>query len=197
MAMSNPMPTTAATVHPSVCLSALDSVPARTAWTPNALLANQRPPHAPHGRANVNYCTATCLRRCPCTTSDVRCDPPRCAVAPADPAFIPRLRASGLLRCTMPSASLLRRRLCAFVDFIDRAGTCVCMWTLWVSGTWWFGWVWVWDDVYRAPDERSIYVDAETRIQILDTMLLLPQADKEQCAAFIVRPLPEPRSNLI
>ncbi|KAF8191309.1 glycosyl transferase family group 2-domain-containing protein [Pholiota molesta] len=36
-----------------------------------------------------------------------------------------------------------------------------------------------------APDERSIYVDAETRIQILDTMLLLPQADKEQCAAFI------------
>ncbi|TFK37024.1 glycosyl transferase family group 2-domain-containing protein [Crucibulum laeve] len=36
-----------------------------------------------------------------------------------------------------------------------------------------------------APEDRSIYVDANTRIQILDTMLHLPQADKEQCAAFI------------
>ncbi|EDQ99846.1 uncharacterized protein LACBIDRAFT_192205 [Laccaria bicolor S238N-H82] len=36
-----------------------------------------------------------------------------------------------------------------------------------------------------AADEKSIYVDAETRIQILETMLMLPQADKEQCAAFI------------
>src|SRR5688572_22352986 len=35
-------------------------------------------------------------------------------------------------------------------------------------------------------DANSIYVDAETRIQVLDTMLLLPRADKEQCAAFIV-----------
>ncbi|KAL0959386.1 hypothetical protein HGRIS_014637 [Hohenbuehelia grisea] len=35
------------------------------------------------------------------------------------------------------------------------------------------------------PDERSIYVDANTRIQILDTMLHLPHADKEQSAAFI------------
>jgi len=41
--------------------------------------------------------------------------------------------------------------------------------------------------VNRAADEKSIYVDAETRIQILETMLMLPQADKEQCAAFIVR----------
>ncbi|KXN88664.1 hypothetical protein AN958_06208 [Leucoagaricus sp. SymC.cos] len=35
------------------------------------------------------------------------------------------------------------------------------------------------------PDAKSIYVDANTRIQILDTMLHLPQADREQCAAFI------------
>ncbi|KAJ7650952.1 glycosyl transferase family group 2-domain-containing protein [Roridomyces roridus] len=35
------------------------------------------------------------------------------------------------------------------------------------------------------PDEKNIYVDANTRIQILDTMLMLPHADKEQCAAFI------------
>ncbi|KAF9447333.1 hypothetical protein P691DRAFT_776203 [Macrolepiota fuliginosa MF-IS2] len=35
------------------------------------------------------------------------------------------------------------------------------------------------------PDARSIYVDANTRIQIIDTMLHLPQADREQCAAFI------------
>ncbi|KAF8874734.1 glycosyl transferase family group 2-domain-containing protein [Infundibulicybe gibba] len=36
-----------------------------------------------------------------------------------------------------------------------------------------------------AADEKSIYVDANTRIQILETMLQLPQAEKEQCAAFI------------
>ncbi|KAF8902849.1 glycosyl transferase family group 2-domain-containing protein [Mucidula mucida] len=35
------------------------------------------------------------------------------------------------------------------------------------------------------PDSTSIYVDTNTRIQILETMLQLPQADKEQCAAFI------------
>ncbi|KAF9234330.1 glycosyl transferase family group 2-domain-containing protein [Melanogaster broomeanus] len=36
-------------------------------------------------------------------------------------------------------------------------------------------------------DEKvdCIYVDANTRIQIIDTMILLPQADKEQNAAFI------------
>ncbi|KAJ7222442.1 glycosyl transferase family group 2-domain-containing protein [Mycena pura] len=37
-----------------------------------------------------------------------------------------------------------------------------------------------------SPDDKSIYIDANTRIQILDTMLLLPHAEKEQCAAFIV-----------
>ncbi|KAH8109962.1 hypothetical protein DFH11DRAFT_1547865 [Phellopilus nigrolimitatus] len=36
-----------------------------------------------------------------------------------------------------------------------------------------------------GPEDRSIYVDVNTRIQILDTMLMLPHADKEQCAAFI------------
>ena len=37
-----------------------------------------------------------------------------------------------------------------------------------------------------APDESSIYVDSNTRIQVLDTMMDLPTADKEQLAAFIV-----------
>ncbi|KIJ12732.1 hypothetical protein PAXINDRAFT_171041 [Paxillus involutus ATCC 200175] len=38
-----------------------------------------------------------------------------------------------------------------------------------------------------ANDDKAdcIYVDANTRIQIIDTMVLLPQADKEQNAAFI------------
>ncbi|KAF9524935.1 glycosyl transferase family group 2-domain-containing protein [Crepidotus variabilis] len=36
-----------------------------------------------------------------------------------------------------------------------------------------------------GPEERSVYVDAETRIQIIPTMLMLPQADREQGAAFI------------
>lgn len=40
-----------------------------------------------------------------------------------------------------------------------------------------------------GPDEKSIYIDANTRIQVLDTMLLLPHAEKEQRAAFIVRML--------
>ncbi|KAI1784474.1 glycosyl transferase family group 2-domain-containing protein [Ganoderma leucocontextum] len=34
-------------------------------------------------------------------------------------------------------------------------------------------------------DSDCIYVDNDTRIQIMDTMALLPRADKEQCAAFI------------
>ncbi|EEB90420.1 hypothetical protein MPER_11376, partial [Moniliophthora perniciosa FA553] len=33
--------------------------------------------------------------------------------------------------------------------------------------------------------EDSLYVDTNTRIQVLDTMLSLPHADTEQCAAFI------------
>ncbi|KAK7689381.1 hypothetical protein QCA50_007173 [Cerrena zonata] len=36
-----------------------------------------------------------------------------------------------------------------------------------------------------GADDHSIYVDANTRIQILETMMDLPTADKEQCAAFI------------
>ncbi|EMD33023.1 hypothetical protein CERSUDRAFT_77061 [Gelatoporia subvermispora B] len=36
-----------------------------------------------------------------------------------------------------------------------------------------------------GPDDRSIYVDANTRIQIVETMMDLPTADKEQSAAFI------------
>ena len=37
----------------------------------------------------------------------------------------------------------------------------------------------------RGPDVKSVYVDSNTRIQVIDTMLMLPHADKEQCAAFI------------
>ncbi|TFK47355.1 hypothetical protein OE88DRAFT_1636588 [Heliocybe sulcata] len=36
-----------------------------------------------------------------------------------------------------------------------------------------------------GPEDKSIYVDANTRIQILETMMLLPHADKEQNAAFV------------
>ncbi|KAG6836896.1 hypothetical protein H0H93_001727 [Arthromyces matolae] len=39
------------------------------------------------------------------------------------------------------------------------------------------------------PDDQTVYVDANTRIQIIDTMLALPAADKEQCAAFIANVL--------
>jgi hypothetical protein len=46
-----------------------------------------------------------------------------------------------------------------------------------------------------APDEKCIYVDANTRIQILDTILLLPTADREQCAAFIVSTPQNPLSS--
>ena len=37
-------------------------------------------------------------------------------------------------------------------------------------------------------DADAIFVDNDTRIQILDTMSWLPRADKEQCGAFIVSP---------
>ncbi len=40
----------------------------------------------------------------------------------------------------------------------------------------------------------SIYVDANTRIQVLETMMDLPMADKEQCVAFIVSVLSSARS---
>jgi len=36
-----------------------------------------------------------------------------------------------------------------------------------------------------TPEQDSIYVDANTRIQVVDTMALLPNAEKEQSAAFI------------
>jgi hypothetical protein len=38
----------------------------------------------------------------------------------------------------------------------------------------------------RDDDATAIYVDDDTRIQILDSMPDLPRADKEQCGAFIV-----------
>ncbi|PCH34589.1 hypothetical protein WOLCODRAFT_106236 [Wolfiporia cocos MD-104 SS10] len=39
--------------------------------------------------------------------------------------------------------------------------------------------------VTAKDDADAIFVDEDTRIQILDNMLFLPRADKEQCAAFI------------
>ncbi|EIW76066.1 hypothetical protein CONPUDRAFT_158837 [Coniophora puteana RWD-64-598 SS2] len=36
-----------------------------------------------------------------------------------------------------------------------------------------------------GPEDKSIYVDSDTRIQILDSMIYLPHAEKEQSAAFI------------
>jgi len=41
----------------------------------------------------------------------------------------------------------------------------------------------------ECPSDKKIdciYVNADTRIQVLDTMVLLPQAEKEQNAAFIM-----------
>jgi hypothetical protein len=37
-----------------------------------------------------------------------------------------------------------------------------------------------------SPDDTAITVDSQTQIQILDSILLLPHADREQSAAFIV-----------
>ncbi|KAI0036400.1 glycosyl transferase family group 2-domain-containing protein [Vararia minispora EC-137] len=36
-----------------------------------------------------------------------------------------------------------------------------------------------------TSEEKSVYVDANTRIQVIETMMLLPHADREQNAAFI------------
>ncbi|KAH9994642.1 glycosyl transferase family group 2-domain-containing protein [Russula vinacea] len=36
-----------------------------------------------------------------------------------------------------------------------------------------------------GPEEKSVYLDENTRIQIVDTMLMLPHAEKDQNAAFI------------
>ena len=42
----------------------------------------------------------------------------------------------------------------------------------------------------RSKDDAdAIYVDDDTRIQVLESMSWLPRADKEQCGAFIVRSL--------
>lgn len=41
--------------------------------------------------------------------------------------------------------------------------------------------------LYSKGDLDAIFLDTDTRIQILDSMSYLPRADKEQCAAFIVR----------
>ncbi|KAH9850478.1 glycosyl transferase family group 2-domain-containing protein [Lenzites betulinus] len=38
---------------------------------------------------------------------------------------------------------------------------------------------------YLKPDADAIYIDDNTRIQVLDTMTVLGTADKEQCGAFI------------
>ena len=40
--------------------------------------------------------------------------------------------------------------------------------------------------MHSKEDADAIYLDTDTRIQILDTMTWLPRADKEQCGAFIV-----------
>jgi len=42
---------------------------------------------------------------------------------------------------------------------------------------------------YAIPSQEDapfIQIESDTRIQILESMDLLPDADKEQCAAFIV-----------
>jgi len=39
---------------------------------------------------------------------------------------------------------------------------------------------------FSTDDATAINVDDNTRIQILDSMVLLPRAEKEQCGAFVV-----------
>ena len=39
---------------------------------------------------------------------------------------------------------------------------------------------------HRSPNDNSLHLDPNTRIQIIDSMNLLPQAEKDQCGAFIV-----------
>ena len=39
---------------------------------------------------------------------------------------------------------------------------------------------------YRGPNDNSLSLDVNTRIQIIDSMDLLPEAEKDQCGAFIV-----------
>jgi hypothetical protein len=41
-----------------------------------------------------------------------------------------------------------------------------------------------------TDDALALYVDPNTRIQIIDSIEDLPRAEKEQCGAFIVRPPP-------
>ena len=41
-------------------------------------------------------------------------------------------------------------------------------------------------DVRRGPNDDSLSLDVNTRLQIIATMDLLPQAEKDQCGAFIV-----------
>jgi len=38
-----------------------------------------------------------------------------------------------------------------------------------------------------GPNDDCLYIDVNTRIQILDTIDQLPSAEKDQCGAFIVR----------
>jgi hypothetical protein len=46
----------------------------------------------------------------------------------------------------------------------------------------------LWSFGCSPEDAAAIYIDRDTRIQILETMNHLPQAEKEQCGAFLVRP---------
>jgi hypothetical protein len=42
----------------------------------------------------------------------------------------------------------------------------------------------------REPEDKAIAIDARNKIQVLDTMMDLATAEKEQRAAFIVRQMP-------
>lgn len=45
------------------------------------------------------------------------------------------------------------------------------------------------DTSFSGPDDDYIYIDRDTRIQVIQTIGELPQAEKDQCGAFIVRSL--------
>ena len=46
-----------------------------------------------------------------------------------------------------------------------------------------FNWIYYCSESHEDP----IYIDQNTRIQVLETISELPAAEKDQCAAFIVR----------
>lgn len=46
--------------------------------------------------------------------------------------------------------------------------------------------LWFTNQLFSDPTDDCIYIDRDTRIQVIETNDDLPQAEKDQCGAFIV-----------